>query len=208
MEGLNTAMEPAEPVSSPGPAQHHRNAAARGVVVNGAPDPVEERSRVSIVVDPKMQWRAALSVGGVIAATLVLMSITRAALAGIDADDAGGDKAARLALIWNGVFVGFVLAAVVTFVLLWTHRVAGPARVLRRAIDGLCANDLERRANVRRGDHLRDLSASVVRLGRKMRSDRDLLRMALDGVARALAEGDPAAAERLVEKFRRERGLD
>jgi len=85
--------------------------------------------------------------------------------------------------------------------------VAGPARVLRHAIEGLCANDLDRRAIVRRGDYLRDLSASVTRLGRKMRNDRELLRIALDGVARALAEGDPSAAERLLEKFRRERGL-
>jgi hypothetical protein len=181
--------------------------AARAPVVTGPRDADDDRGRRNIVVDPRMQWRAALAVGGVIALTLVLMSFTRAAMASTGVDDPGGERAAHLALVWNVVFVGFVLAVVVTFVLLYTHRVAGPAQVLRRAIEGLCANDFDRRAHVRRGDYLRDLSASVVRLGRKMRRDRELTRLGLDGVARALAEGDPAAAERLLEKFRRERGL-
>lgn len=207
MERLNAAMQGTEPAPSLRAARAVARAPARAPVVTGPRDAFDDRGRRSVVVDPAMQWRAALAVGGVIALTLVLMSITRAAMASTGVDDPGGEKAAHLALVWNVVFVGFVLAAVVTFVLIYTHRVAGPARVLRHAIEGLCANDLDRRAIVRRGDYLRDLSASVTRLGRKMRNDRELLRIALDGVARALAEGDPSAAERLLEKFRRERGL-
>jgi len=166
-----------------------------------------KKRRRSIVIDSSMQWSAALTVGGVIAATLVLMSITRAVLSSSDAGDISGEKAAHLAWIWNGVFVGFVLAAVMTFVLVLTHRVAGPARVLQRAIEGFCASDFERRASVRRGDYLRSLSASVVRLGRKMRNDRQRLRVELDRVVRALAVGDAALAHQLLDKFRRERGL-
>lgn len=207
MERLNDAMQGTEPVASLETARDVVRSPRRAPVVTGPRVAEDDRGRRSIVVDPAMQWRAALGVGGVIALTLVLMSITRAAMASSSVDDPGGEKAAHLALVWNVVFVGFVLAAVVTFVLIYTHRVAGPARVLRHAIEGMCANDLDRRAVVRRGDYLRDLAASVTRLGRKMRRDRELQRIALDGVARALAEGDPGAAARILDKFRRERGL-
>lgn len=170
-------------------------------------EPIVLKRRRSIVVDPTMQWPAALAVGGVILGALVLMSIARYLQSGPDVADLSGEGAARLAVIWNAVFLVFVLAAVVTYVLILTHRVAGPARVLEEAIAGMAENDFERRIHLRRRDYLRRLAAGISDLSDKMRRDRDRQRNALDRIERDLKAGDAEAARKSLVSYRLECAL-
>ena len=99
-----------------------------------------ERTR-SVVVDSSLQWTAALSVGSVIASGLVLLAMSRFMSSTTDGGDMSSQDSALLAVIWNAVLIGFVMAVVTTFILVFTRRVAGAARVLERAIDGMCDDD-------------------------------------------------------------------
>src|SRR5262245_40641186 len=93
------------------------------------------RRRRLIVIEPLMQWHAALAVGAVVATGLLMMSVARYFLAGRDLPDLSGEWITRLTLLWNGLLIGFVTVAVVGFALILTHKVAGPARVLERKIE-------------------------------------------------------------------------
>ena len=111
-------------------------------------------------------------------------------------------------MLWNGLFVSFVIAAVVIFTLLLTHRVAGPARVLEHALDGMCDNVFDRRCKVRRRDYLSKLSRSVARLSDKLRIDRKRLVILLDRVDLDVASGNVDDAREKIRAFRDEWELD
>ena len=160
-----------------------------------------ERTR-SVVVDPSLQWTAALSVGSVIASGLVLLAMSRFMSSTTDAGDMSSQDSAVLAVIWNAVLIGFVMAVVTTFVLVFTRRVAGAARVLERAVDGMCDDDLGRSAPPRRKDPLQTLSAGVGRLAQRLRDRRERLRVVLERIDRDLANGDVEAARRTLQSFR------
>jgi hypothetical protein len=160
-----------------------------------------ERPR-SVVVDPSLQWTAALSVGSVIASGLVLLAMSRFMSSTTEAGDMSSQESAVLAVIWNAVLIGFVMAVVTTFILVFTRRVAGATRVLERAIDGMCDDDLERSTALRRKDPLQTLSAGVGRLAGRLRDKRDRLRVVLERIDRDLASDDAAAARRTLQSFR------
>jgi methyl-accepting chemotaxis protein len=160
-----------------------------------------ERTR-SVVVDPSMQWTAALSVGSVIASGLVLLAMSRFMSSTTDGGDMSSQDSAVLAVIWNAVLIGFVMAVVTTFILVFTRRVAGAARVLERAVDGMCDDDLDRSTTLRRKDPLQTLAAGVGRLAGRLRDQRDRLRVVLERIDRDLASDDLEAARRTLQSFR------
>jgi len=160
-----------------------------------------ERTR-SVVVDPSLQWTAALSVGSVIASGLVLLAMSRFMSSTTDGGDMSSQDSALLAVIWNAVLIGFVMAVVTTFILVFTRRVAGAARVLERAIDGMCDDDLDRSTTLRRKDPLQTLAAGVGRLAGRLRDKRDRLRVVLERIDRDLASDDSEAARRTLQSFR------
>jgi methyl-accepting chemotaxis protein len=160
-----------------------------------------ERTR-SVVVDPSLQWTAALSVGSVIASGLVLLAMSRFMSSTTDGGDMSSQDSAVLAVIWNAVLIGFVMAVVTTFILVFTRRVAGAARVLERAVDGMCDDDLDRSTTLRRKDPLQTLAAGVGRLAGRLRDQRDRLRVVLERIDRDLASDDLEAARRTLQSFR------
>jgi hypothetical protein len=167
-------------------------------------EPVKNRRR-SVLVDPSMQWAAALAVGGVVAGFLILFSVTRFLRWGSDAADLTGEEAAFAAILWNGLSIAFVVVAVMVFMVHLTHRVAGAARVLEHAIDGLVEGDLERRRTLRRKDYLQRLATGVGRLAEKMKGDDAHLRAALDRIESALRDGDVGKAREAIGALRGER---
>src|SRR5262249_15661654 len=85
--------------------------------------PTKPRRRRSIVIEPSMQWPAALAVGAIVAAGVVMISVARYLQTGANETDFTGERIARLTVLWNGLLVVFVIAAVVTYVLNLTHKV-------------------------------------------------------------------------------------
>jgi hypothetical protein len=84
----------------------------------------------------------------------------------------------------------------------FTRRVAGAARVLERALDGMCDDDLDRSTTLRRKDPLQTLAAGVGRLAGRLRDKRDRLRVVLERIDRDLASDDLEAARRTLQSFR------
>src|SRR5712671_1720010 len=62
------------------------------------------------------------------------------------------------------------LQLLLVFAVLWratiriTHSVAGPAMVIERAVDNICAGKFDSRLTLREGDYLKSLAAAVKRL--------------------------------------------
>lgn len=173
------------------------------------PQPPMARSRRrSLVIDPSMQWTAALAVGMVVETGLFMIVALRRLQLGSDDAAAAGGGLLRSPMLWTLLVLGVVLAAIVTLVLFLTHRVAGPARTLAHAVDGLCENDFSRRCRVRRHDHLQHLSLRVARLTNKLRIDRQRMRIFLDRVEADVYGGDRERASAAIRAFRHEWGLE
>lgn len=108
------------------------------------------------------------------------------------------EETRSLLLKVNAIYFGFAGAALTLVALLLTHRVAGPALVLRRAVEGMKEGDFGRRLSLRKHDYLKGLAASVLHLSGQIQEQarrRGLLRADL---LRCLEERDLAAAREVV----------
>ena len=117
----------------------------------------------------------------------------------------GLDPLRRFLLLANATY--FVLAAGILTLLtvLLTHRFAGPAYVMKNAIDGMLEGDYGRRLGLRKKDYLKDLSSSLEALRSTWMHHEETSRQALADLERALGKGDVDAAQALVRKLQGER---
>jgi hypothetical protein len=130
------------------------------------------------VVDARYQFRAGILVGLTAVVLLVLLNASlivnepsTASAVGAAARPAadGQDRAAlALLLLGSGVFV----AGVILVGLLESHRTAGAAFAIRRAVDAIRDGHPEIRVRLRRRDHLQDLARSINRLAETIDSER------------------------------------
>jgi hypothetical protein len=132
------------------------------------------------VVDARYQLRMGVLVGIV---ALVLLALLNASMfvQGRGAAGASGMTAhpvaaardgASLALILLGS--GAFLVGVVVIGLLESHRTAGAAFAIGRAVDAIRDGRPAIRVRLRRGDHLQDLARSINRLAETLEVERDL----------------------------------
>ena len=93
----------------------------------------------------------------------------------------------------------FVLAACILFtvIILVSHRVAGPAFVVERALKGINAGDLEQRLSLRKRDYLKSMANEVNTLAQSLRERQELL----GDLDRCLQEQDVPAARELVQRM-------
>ncbi|MCB9833441.1 MAG: hypothetical protein H6807_13305 [Planctomycetes bacterium] len=115
---------------------------------------------------------------------------------------------------WSGRQIGIIAVAVVVqflgvmFLSLWvvaqrvTHSVAGPARLIKTAVDGLLEGDYDRRLALRRHDYLKDLAASVKQLSDQLRGQAALKEEICLELEGALEQGDGERAQVLVRRLR------
>jgi signal transduction histidine kinase len=131
------------------------------------------------VVDARYQLRAGVLVGAVaivllvlLDASLILQDRATAATAATAVRPillAGQDRASwALLLSGSAVFLGGVILVGV----LESHRTAGAAYAIRRAVDAIHDGQSEVRVRLRRGDHLQDLARSVNQLAETIDAER------------------------------------
>lgn len=130
------------------------------------------------VVDARYQMRAGVLVGAVALVLLVLLN------ASLILQDRAADATAALVvrpllaqqdgLSWALLFVGSAvfLGGVFLVGVLESHRTAGAAYAIRRAVDAIRDRRPETRVRLRRGDHLQDLAASVNQLAETIDAER------------------------------------
>jgi len=139
--------------------------------------------RRQFVVDARYQLRAGVLVGIVAITLLVLLNASLilpqrspSASASIAATSPrppfqSPDRSSyALLLMGSAVFLG----GVVVVGLMESHRTAGAAFAIRRAVDGLRDGRTQVRVRLRRGDHLQDLARSINQLAETI--DRERLR--------------------------------
>jgi hypothetical protein len=129
-------------------------------------------------VDARYQMRAGVLVGAVALVLLVLLN------ASIILQDRAAEATAALVvrpllaqqdgLSWALLFVGSAvfLGGVFLVGVLESHRTAGAAYAIRRAVDAIRDRRPETRVRLRRGDHLQDLAASVNQLAETIDAER------------------------------------
>ena len=110
----------------------------------------------------------------------------------------GLDPLRRFLLVANATY--FILAAGILTLLtiLLTHRFAGPAYVMKGAIDGMLEGDYGKRLSLRKKDYLKELAASIDQLRHTWVRHEEASRLTLESLEKALASGDVEAAQGLV----------
>jgi signal transduction histidine kinase len=129
-------------------------------------------------VDARYQLRAGVLVGTVAVVLLVLLNASlilqdraTAATAATVVRPllAGQDRASwALLLLGSAVFLGGVILVGV----MESHRTAGAAYAIRRAVDAIRDGRSETRVRLRRGDHLQELAKSINQLAETIDAER------------------------------------
>jgi hypothetical protein len=159
--------------------------------------------RRQFVVD--RQWQLSLSFG---AAAVVLGSGALALLATYaltsesNIESMTGREIGVLALLINGVYFGLVAAGAAIAIVLVTHSVSGPARVLEQAVDCLSRGKFDCRLTLRKRDYLKRLAESLQRLADRLKQREAELGRLDQALLEALDRGDVGAARDLVEELR------
>ena len=151
------------------------DAISTGAVPGGGPFGWRRRQ---FVVDARYQLRAGVLVGTVAIVLLVLLNASlilqdRATAATVATEVrpllAGQDRASwALLLLGSAVFLGGVILVGV----MESHRTAGAAYAIRRAVDAIRDGRSEIRVRLRRGDHLQDLAKSINQLAEAIDAER------------------------------------
>jgi hypothetical protein len=166
-------MFSAEATAVPEPRTNHANTA--GAAPGGGPFGWRRRQ---FVVDARYQLRAGVLVGTVAVVLLVLLNVSLVLSGQTTAETAatamhpllgGQDRASwALLILGSAVFLGGVILVGV----LESHRPAGAAYAIRRAVDAIRDGRSESRVRLRRGDHLQDLAKSINQLAETIEAER------------------------------------
>ena len=152
---------------SPGPVETLAASAVR--------PPIWRRRRY--VIDPRYQIRAGVLIGSTALVLLILLNtslIVHGPAAPASATAAHpavhGQNPATFALLLLGSAV--FIAGVVLVGLLESHRTAGAAFAIRRAVDALREGQSQVRVRLRRDDHLQELARSINELAETIDRER------------------------------------
>jgi hypothetical protein len=134
--------------------------------------------RRQFVVDARYQLRAGVLVGMI---TLVLLVLLSAALIVPNRRTAGPAETASRPLSagqdptsWALVLLGstVLLGGVIVLSVLESHRTAGAAYAIRRAVDAIRDGRSEIRIRLRQGDHLQELARAINQLAETIDAER------------------------------------
>jgi hypothetical protein len=134
--------------------------------------------RRQFVVDARYQMRAGVFVGAVALVLLVLLNASLILQERAEAATASFMSPPSLAVqdttSWALLLVGSTvfLIGVILVGVLESHRTAGAAYAIRRAVDAIRDGRPDIRIRLRRGDHLQDLATSVNQLAETIDAER------------------------------------
>ncbi len=157
------------------------------------------RKRERYLVDAQLQWALALP----LLAILVVIALAHTAAIYLFAGDSAlramtTEEGRRLFLGANIIYYALATAALGSVTIFLTHRIAGPARIIERAVRGLQRGDYEERLALRPRDDLKPLATAVTELRNHLRERDDRRRYLLQEVASRLEENDLVEARKLL----------
>ncbi|TDJ68820.1 MAG: hypothetical protein E2O39_12590 [Planctomycetota bacterium] len=148
--------------------------------------------RKNYVTDLRMQLSVSFSMVGMLVAVCFVYAVTLWLMSdwGSVSEDMSSNQATSIAMFVNGIFFLVALLSSIVVSIIATHRIAGPAMVIERAVRGLCEGDFEKRLTLREKDHLKSLAASVRELRTMMLEERKDQRRLHVRMESALGSGD------------------
>ena len=160
--------------------------------------------RKKILVDPSLQLSVAASV---ITVFLALTAIFVGAYmvtsqGGGDIDGPSSQAANSMGVLVVGAYFLVVLVAVVYVAVVSTQRIAGPAFVIQRALEGIPAGELDLRLDLRDKDHLGELSAAALQVREFVKAEAARTQALHEELDQALAKGEIDRARTLLSSFR------
>ncbi|MHC4954684.1 MAG: hypothetical protein ACYTGZ_12430, partial [Planctomycetota bacterium] len=115
------------------------------------------------IVDTKLQVSLAVTLTGVMAGVAALYALGLYVLPSTGAMERMNAEETRVFFLGTNL-VYFALATMILFsvALILTHRVAGPAMVIERAIRGTMSGEFNHRLQLRKRDHLQPLAKTIL----------------------------------------------
>jgi HAMP domain-containing protein len=159
----------------------------------------ETFQRRTFVVDWRLQATITVQLLGVLVGVGLLYTLAVMVLPGSERlQEMDGEEVRQTLLRANAVYFALGAAILGVIALLLTHRIAGPALVLKRAVDGMREGKYDHRLNLRRRDYLKDVAASLQGLAGDLKQ-RD---QSMADLAACLDENDVTGAKEIVAKLR------
>ena len=137
-----------------------------------------------------------LSIVGLAYAAAIYVLPGEAALSAMSAEETRA-----LFFYTNAIYYALASAAVLSVGLFMSHRVAGPAQVIERAVRGLRRGDYEGRTSLRPSDRLLSLAEAVAELRDHLREQDGRRRLLLKQVAARLDSSEIAEALELLRQL-------
>jgi len=163
--------------------------------------PSPDRRRSIFLVDRELQTAVTLHLLGVLLAIAGLYTLATFVLPDDGIKGQTSEEAWAFLIRNNAIYLVLALVLLGTVSLLLTHRVAGPALVIERAIQGMQEGDYERRITLRKRDYLKGLAATVAQLAAHLRSREAGRLEVLREIDRCLEENDLPAARELLHRL-------
>jgi nitrogen fixation/metabolism regulation signal transduction histidine kinase len=108
-----------------------------------------------------------------------------------------GDEIGILSVGANLLYALLTIGGVLFVGIRHTHKVAGPAMVLERAVRAMNQGQFDSRLSLRKGDYLQELAGAIKELSTKMQTDRELVRELSAKLCQALERNDQRAAREI-----------
>ena len=157
------------------------------------------QARRAFIVDRPVQFSIIFSVWGAMVCTGVLVLAAWFLLPAEEAfETLSGAETREMVLKLTGAFFGLIFSAAGIAIVIISHRVAGPARVIAHALRSFRHGDYLVRTKLRSKDYLQDVAAAAGELGDHLREE-ELWRSELVNELRELSEqGDLEGVRELV----------
>ena len=150
-----------------------------------------------------MQFSLALSLTGVMAGVAALYALALYLVPATGAlESMNAEETRRFFLGTNLVYFALAMMVLFTVALMLTHRIAGPALVLERAIRGTMKGQYEHRLKLRKRDHLQPLASAIADWRDHLERGYEKQRSLIKDLGHCLEEGDAEGAKELVKQFR------
>ncbi len=98
----------------------------------------------------------------------------------------------------NLIYYALAASCLLVTAIVLSHRIAGPAQVIERALRGMLRGDYEQRLSLRPSDYLQTLASAAAELREHLREEEAEQRLALFELATRLERGDAVGARELL----------
>lgn len=162
-----------------------------------------QQPRKKFLVERSIQLSVAVAVLGtvVVFTALYLVALMVLAADGSSLEDPSSRAATWLGVAVTGAYFLLVLVVVWIVIIRVTHRIAGPAVAIERAIRGMLDGDFDQRVQLRSSDKLLSLGVAVAEVQARGRSEQERREELHRRVGEALDRGQLDAVRALTLEF-------